>query len=133
MDQPQRDHSGGVRNGNGQPQEERVTGRAPAADKIGADHSLAVSGGEGVHRAPCRCGEEGQEQAAGGKGPAVDDLLQALADDLLELVQLRHVGEEQLLGVLEGGVFKKRRVAVPDDLDISHVRFLVHEFKATEW
>ncbi len=79
-DQPQRDHPRGVRDGDGQPEEERVAGRAPAADQIGADHGLAVSGGERVHRAPSRRGEEGQEQAAGRKGPAADDLLQALAD-----------------------------------------------------
>ena len=78
--QPQGNHPGGVGDGDGQPEEERVTGRAPVADQIGADDGLAMSGGEGVHRAPCRRGEKGQEQAAGGKRPAVDDRLQTLAE-----------------------------------------------------
>src|ERR687894_32374 len=57
--QPQHDHPGSVRDGNGQPEEERVTGRSPAANQIGTDHGLAVPRGERMHRAPRRRGEEG--------------------------------------------------------------------------
>jgi hypothetical protein len=76
----EREHAGGVRDGNGRAEEERVPGAPAGAHEVAGDECLAVARCEGVRGTPERRDEQRDEDDTEGELAPLDQLLEAAAD-----------------------------------------------------